>query len=589
MFNTERIFIRNNIRAISEHSLNVSFSSNNSFYENLTFKTRRDIIFLIKSGYNKKTIIKLYILLKPSNFNEAVHYLTKENGIYQHIFFNSPNKDDICDICGEKKNMHINEIDITNNISFNNMDILKRTKKINILRIKKKEENSYKCKICEEDITDKEVHHKCVQCDNYFCYECLYLYIKDLIKNGKYALFCPECKNIYTKNTIEQIFLLSKDKDKEINNLKKLLEKNNSKEIILSNPDLMFCPIVDCEGYAKKNGKNDYNICNMGHKFCILCGELWHENGKCKEEESVDKLFEEYYKIYNLKKCPYCHIIVAKRGGCNHMNCQYCGKHWCWICNEIFVSVEEHYGNINSKCFNKMMNNNENNPINICSKCDIEINDDNYRAFNCGHIICYNCFIDHLLKNDVMILFPSKIINCIIIGCNDIKLISGDWFTKFVNETNNENLIKKYKNSLLFYEYALRPIFSLLAYMDILFTIFEFVVDLFYCCKKYKIIYVILEIIGILLFFIFIPIYIIIPLYPQFIIKKQYYSKLLPEFKTKYKNKLISFFVILGEEILSIVLLFPLAIIHYIFFIIVIPIFYLVLLIRNKIYNLDSW
>jgi hypothetical protein len=153
----------------------------------------------------------------------------------------------------------------------------------------------------------------------------------------------------------------------------------------------MFCPIVNCNGFAKKNNDKDYNICNMGHKFCNKCGEKYHENEKCKEEENIDKLFEEYSRRYNLKNCPYCHIVVIKNGGCNHMNCKYCGKHWCWLCNEIFNSTEEHYGNINSKCYNQMMNNNHERYI--CSKCDSEIIDNGIRGFDCDHLICHNCFI----------------------------------------------------------------------------------------------------------------------------------------------------------------------------------------------------
>ena len=326
MFSTERIYVRSKKKDLSEEHINISFSSINSFYEKLPIETKRDIIFLIKSGYNKKTIIKLYILASPSNISEAIHYLTIENGIYQHIFFDSPNKEDSCEICGEKKIMHNNEINKTINISFYKMNISERDEKINILNNKNEEEKNYICKICEYDIINKEeiINNKCEQCDTYFCQECLYLHIKELIKNGKYALFCPECRNIYTKNKIEQIFMLSKDK--EVKNLKKLLEKNKTKDVILNDPELMFCPIVNCDGFAKKNDKRDYNICNMGHKFCNKCGELWHQNGKCEEEEKVDNLFQEFYKKYKLKNCPYCHIVVIKKGGCNHMKCQYCGK-----------------------------------------------------------------------------------------------------------------------------------------------------------------------------------------------------------------------------------------------------------------------
>lgn len=48
----------------------------------------------------------------------------------------------------------------------------------------------------------------------------------------------------------------------------------------------------------------NYNKCSKGHKFCSKCGELWHQVGKCPEEENIDKLFEEYSKKLNLKKYP---------------------------------------------------------------------------------------------------------------------------------------------------------------------------------------------------------------------------------------------------------------------------------------------
>ena len=374
------------------------------------------------------------------------------------------------------------------------MNVIERDEKINILNIKKEEENNYICKICEEEVINKEEinNNKCEQCETYFCEECLYLHIKELIKNGKYALFCPECRNIYTKNKIEQIFMLSKDK--EVKNLKKLLEKNKTKDVILNDPELMFCPIVNCDGFAKKNDKRDYNICNMGHKFCNKCGELWHQDEKCKEEENVDKLFQEFRKKYKLKNCPYCHIVVIKKGGCNHMKCQFCGKDWCWLCDEIFISTEEHYGNRNSKCFNKMMNNDERI---ICSKCDTEING-NFRTFDCDHIICNNCFIEYLLINDTMIIYPDKIINCTIIGCKGIWRVSGERFFEFVNQTNNEELIKKYKNSFLFFKYSLRPNFRFCTiYMESLFKFYALIAYLFNCCSKYKLLYTILEVIGI--------------------------------------------------------------------------------------------
>ena len=582
MFTTERIFLKKNKRKTFEEALNVSFASNNSFYNKLNVEIKRDIIHLIKSGYNKRTIIKLYLLLNPSNINEAVNFLSKENGINQHIFYESINKEDICEICGEKQDLHINEKDKTINISFNNMCIFNRNE--NIYRIKTKKEKNKICKICDDDITkDEELNNKCEQCNSYFCNECLYLHIKELIKNGNYALYCPECKNIYTKNKIEQIFSLSKDK--ELNNLKILLEKNNTKEIILSNPELMFCPIVNCNGFAKKNNDKDYNICNMGHKFCNKCGEKYHENEKCKEEENIDKLFEEYSRRYNLKNCPYCHIVVIKNGGCNHMNCKYCGKHWCWLCNEIFNSKEEHYGNINSKCYNQMMN--DNNEIVICDKCETEINDNRFRRFRCDHIICNNCLIEYLLGTGVMIICPGNIINCLVEGCKNIGGLPGDRFVKFINDSNNEKLIKKYRVSILFYEYIMKPMFGLQSYFKALYKFYDLIGKLFDCCWNMEYFFI-LEIIGSILFVLILaPIYLLIIPFPLIMIKQAYYYKLLPEITNKYDNNFIKFSIIISEEILTLVFIFSLLLLHYLYFCLFVPILLLIILLRNLYYKIS--
>ena len=594
MITSERVVVK---KFKSEHFndlSNISFSSDNSFYENLNLETKKDIIFLIKSGYDKKIIIKLYIFLKPSNLNEAIHFLTKEKGIFQHIFINSNNKNNSCEICGEQKIYHINKIDKSLTISYNTYNSIISNKiddKSEILRIKTINEKNYenkKCKICDEKISnEEEIRNKCEQCGNHFCSECLYLYIKELIKTGNYDLFCPECKFVYTRNKIEQIFSFNKENKEEIINLKKLLIRSNTKQMILSNSELIFCPIADCDGYARKNNNQKYNICNMGHKFCEKCGELWHEDGKCKEEENVDKLFQEYHRRYNLKNCPYCHIVTNKIDGCNHIRCQYCGKHWCWLCQELFTSTEEHYGNINSKCYKKMMQNN-NNEVIICSKCNNEVNG-HFGNFNCSHRICNNCFTEHLLSNCAMIIYPQKIINCIILGCNGIRIIGGSQFIEYINGTNNQKLIKKYKISFLFLLYFLMPFFPPVYgdYTEIYGCIIELAIHIFKCVEKYNLLYSILEIIGIIFGIIFFPVFIIVlPIFPHYAIKKLYYCKFLPDIKGQINNKIILVSIFISEEILFLIFLFDFIILHFIYTILVLPIFGLVILNRNKIYRI---
>ena len=263
--------------------------------------------------------------------------MSKENGIYQYLFYSSIKNKDSCEICGQTRNIHINFIDdsfssisFSNNISLNN-------KRKDIIKIKTLQ-TKYICKICEEEILEEENKNECKLCYNYFCNDCLYSYIKETIRNGKYVIKCPDsdCDCILTKEIINKILSFNNNSnDIEVNNIKILLEKNKTKEIVLSNPDLMFCPIINYEGYCNKKSNKEFKICNMGHKFCPICGELYHKDGKCKDGEKVNELFEKYYKKYELKKCPYCQILTLKNGGCNHITCLYCGKNWCWLCNGL--------------------------------------------------------------------------------------------------------------------------------------------------------------------------------------------------------------------------------------------------------------
>ena len=229
----------------------------------------------------------------------------------------------------------------------------------------------------------------------------------------------------------------------------------------------------------------------------------------------------------------------------------------------------------------------ENHEVIICSKCENEING-NFKTFRCEHIICDNCFIEYLLNSCTMIIYPDKLVNCIIPGCNDIKIFYGSDFIQFIKETNNEELIKKYKISILFYNYFLSVFFmeEYEKYLEILFSFNELVAKQFDCFYKYRTFYLILTIIGIFFGFIFILIYLIIPMFLHFALKDLYYCKFLPEIRKQYNNKLIFLSIILGEEILSLVLLFPLMAWHYIYLILFFSIFGIVMLIRVLIYHI---
>ncbi len=70
------------ISDISSSSSNISFSQSNNPI----------MINLIELGYDYKLSKKLVSYLKPHNIEEAIEYLSEENGIIQHIFINNSNE-----------------------------------------------------------------------------------------------------------------------------------------------------------------------------------------------------------------------------------------------------------------------------------------------------------------------------------------------------------------------------------------------------------------------------------------------------------------------------------------------------------------
>ena len=466
---SDRIILKGNY--LNNISINSSLSSNKSFYEQLDEHTKRDILFLIKSGYNKRAIIKLYLILKPTNVSEAMEYLSKKDGLYQHIFYPSSENINKCEICGNKKDLHKEEQEKTV-ISIN-----KSEQDVSFIYVKKKEELEEKfpkkikkikceCRICE-DILDEINLNKCPKCKSYFCNECLFEHAKELVKNGK-IISCPYCLMEYNEDRVMKILSDNNLNKNEVNNLKLLYKKNKLKFFVLSNPDLIFCPIVNCEGYAKKNENSLKNKCNKGHEFCIRCGEFWHINGNCPEDEVVDKLFKNYCKKLRLKECPSCGIIIFKKDGCNHITCSYCRQNWCWICEEIFISVEEHYQYPNSHCFERMLEGII--QIDMCQKCETPRNERNLINFrNCQHLVCKNCVKSFLLRGGKFKIRNRDEIklNCPMRDCNNNQSFSEYEFYNIIRKLNNENITKKYKKHIYHYEMRRFKVFDFFAFRGV--------------------------------------------------------------------------------------------------------------------------
>ena len=130
-------------------------------------------------------------------------------------------------------------------------------------------------------------------------------------------------------------------------------------------------------------------------------------------------------------------------------------------------------------------------------------------------------------------------------------------------------MINKYIISIIFYYLFFYPFIFILGeydrYIEILVTFFELVGKIFDCFEKYETFNCILGIIATIFVLILLTVFqIVIPFFLHFIIKDLYYFQFLPKIRDQYNNKLITLSIILGEEIFSLVFLFPLMTLHYI-------------------------
>ena len=64
---------------------------------------------LEKLGFESSLINKIYAFLRPNSIEQAIEFMSMEDGIYQHNFYgNDKDKDNNCYICGEPPFCHIN-------------------------------------------------------------------------------------------------------------------------------------------------------------------------------------------------------------------------------------------------------------------------------------------------------------------------------------------------------------------------------------------------------------------------------------------------------------------------------------------------
>ena len=349
----------------------------NNINDSIDLRQTNNLILLqLKEfGYNPIYSKKIIQYFQPQDIEEALDYLSINEGIIQHRFIKDRHvSNNVCYICGEIKEKHLgyngeimkedshlrdsSYVDIIDNKNSNNNEnnIEKEKNSINLEGIKVDNiDNSNKqiiCGICNETfISNSENTVK--KCGHSYCNSCWYDFLSVQIQENKLPFI--KCLNYECKEKLTDVFILYL-----LNNNIELIKKYEKYKLefeILNNPNKKNCPFPNCDSYLElKDPKIKDVTCLNNHTFCFLC--LQKPHGKLACNAKMDNDIIEFAKNNFVKKCPNCSIITEKSSGCNHITCSKCQFNWCWLCNGKYTN--EHYKQGKCKGFQFFRPNDEN-------------------------------------------------------------------------------------------------------------------------------------------------------------------------------------------------------------------------------------
>ncbi|CAE7793985.1 ANKIB1 [Symbiodinium sp. KB8] len=204
------------------------------------------------------------------------------------------------------------------------------------------------CIVCFDEVDVSKSACRTLLCKHRTCDDCLGMHVKVRLDEGDVTgVVCPE-PNCRVPISEEILCLLFGSGSQE----QMRLEQLKTRKFVDMNKNMAWCPAPGC-GRAvsvprqeSQNGKSMSitAVCSCGAQFCFNCKALGgHEPVPCQPWQDflgdlakVRKQMEDETNKWlsqNSKTCT-CGASIQRNGGCNHMICSVCGRHFCYICGQ---------------------------------------------------------------------------------------------------------------------------------------------------------------------------------------------------------------------------------------------------------------
>lgn len=204
--------------------------------------------------------------------------------------------------------------------------------------------NIIECQCCYGEYEFEDL----IQCSDgcLFCRECLNRYTEETVfGGGRFVLKCMStsatpCNGVFTDNILrqslpEKVYL-------------KLGETEARAAVLAAELKLVQCHA--CAMQVEMEDADGVMVCPCGLKTCCKCGKTSHSPYACNTEEKIEihHTVEEAMTRARLRNCGKCKASFIKVDGCNNIKCA-CGAHICYVCNQM-LSPNDSYSHFRGEC-----------------------------------------------------------------------------------------------------------------------------------------------------------------------------------------------------------------------------------------------